>query len=458
MLNQFVAVDDAGRSSRVCPHVAATPTRRWCWFTGVLTERAWVCEQCAQAYPTEPAWIEATPELQMQLDSHTSPSGFCGSPGVLVQESSSRWIHEQVSLELGASLIDLAPVAATPDRWSLVLSDATLLQRSLRNPTDERRWPKIDWGFALDDQSAIRCSRGARYVAVFEASGSLGAVFDTHENAVVWRLDRKSYHAENSFFPVAFVDLPREGEGGDSRRASSVADGARLEGRTLIVTATDWNRLDIVDLDARRIVTERTLASLDAAAQASDAIPQLDYFHGALSVSPRSKWIVDAGWHWHPWGADTAWSMDAWMRNPFESENGSTSRPLVDRASFWDGPVAWLDEDTIAVWGYGDDDENLIAAALIVSVSNQRLERWFAGPTIRRPVAYPPRNLKDTWVFDRWLFSISEEDGTCVWDVQSGARVSQQTTLRPWRYHPGAREFVTIGVGDAVLSRFEYEP
>lgn len=457
MFDQLWPRDDPGRPQRACEHVLAADSERICWFFGAATDRALVCRACAAVFPTEPTWVSLTPEWQAKEVLGSRLAGYCGSPGVLVRETRSSFVHDSIALVFDQPIVDLAPVVATRDRWAILLQDGTLVTRSLRAPTSERVWPLVPWGFSLTDQCEVRSSRGGRFVAVLEASGSRGAVFDTATGAVVRSLDRKDYRAENSRFSFAFVDA-WEIEARAAKAANTTPrERPSNEDATLIVTATDWNRLDVIELSTGRTLSQRELVQVSSEDTNEQGKTALDYFHGALAVSPRSKWIVDSGWYWAPLGADTAWSMDAWLGNVFESEDGPSRCQLVERSYFWDGPVAWLDEDTIAVWGYGDDDENLVPAALICSLVDRSHERWFAGPTIRRPRAYPPRDLSDTWVFDRWLFSVSDEDGTCVWDVATGERIAKDATLKPRRYHAGAKEWVTLHPDHVVLSRFAYD-
>ncbi|MBL8685097.1 MAG: hypothetical protein JNK05_38325 [Myxococcales bacterium] len=454
MFDQFVPREGVGRSRRACAHAAANPAGYWAWFFGVGVERGWVCAACAAAYPTEPAWVDVTPEWAHEARGEGSPSGTVGAPQVLVRDTGASFAHERVSISWARSIVDLVSFGTSRDEWAILLRDGTLIVTSLRATQGERRWPSVALGFEVTDQCAIHSSKSGRYIAVVEASASRGAVFDTERGAVVLALDRKSYHAENSRFPFAFVDAAavrsRLGHSDATTRAHPIAEDAD----TFVIAASNWNRLDLYDPATGRVLSERSLATSDTASGARDATRALDYFHGALSVSPRSRWVLDSGWHWHPWGADNVWSIDAWFENPYESEDGASRASLVQRAYFWDGPAAWIDEDTVVVWGYGDDDETLIPAALICSVYERALLRWFAGPTIRQPAAYPPRNLKDTLVFDRWLFSVSESDGTCVWDVRTGERIARDPALAPWRYHPGAREWATVNEDHVVLSRF----
>jgi hypothetical protein len=222
------------------------------------------------------------------------------------------------------------------------------------------------------------------------------------------RLDRGTYHVEHSNFPVAF---------------------AQIDGRLLLVHGTDWNRLDVSDPRTGGLLTDRSPTSY----RRDEERPEhyLDYFHGGLAASPDGEWIVDNGWVWHPVGIVSSWSLRRWLEgNPWESEDGPSKRGLCTRNYFWDGPLCWIDNRTLAVWGYGNDEENLLPAAVLFDVESGRQVRWFAGPV-------------GSFVFDRYLFSSSRDAGTSVWDVATGERLLHDPTFSQTAYHPGARQFVT---------------
>lgn len=174
-----------------------------------------------------------------------------------------------------------------------------------------------------------------RFAAVVNTRGRQGAVVDLQTGAVTMRLDRGDYRVEHSNFPAAF---------------------AEVDGRTVLVHGTDWNRLDASDPRTGELLTARAFAPYER----GGPLPEhyLDYFHGGLAVSPDGRFVADNGWVWSPTGAVVAWDLHRWLReNPWESEDGPSRRPLCWRDYFWDGPLCWVDNDRLAVWGYGTDDE-----------------------------------------------------------------------------------------------------
>jgi hypothetical protein len=110
--------------------------------------------------------------------------------------------------------------------------------------------------------------------------------------------------------------------------------------------------------------------------------------------------------------------------------------------------MCWVNDQTLAIWGYGRDDEWLIPAAKLCDAATGNKLKWFAGPEIadqddlgwREGLA----DARGALFFDRYLFSSSSRYGLGVWDVADGARVHHDAQLAPIRYHPRTREFLSI--------------
>ncbi|AUY53483.1 hypothetical protein EH183_36595 [Streptomyces sp. CB01881] len=122
-------------------------------------------------------------------------------------------------------------------------------------------------------------SRDGRFAAVVNDFGRHGQVVDLDSGEVTLSLDGGFRHAYTVPFSFAFTE-----EGG----------------RTLAVHRTGWNRLDLSDALSGELLTAR------------DPGHRLDYFHGALSVSPQGTRIADDGWVWHPLGVPSVWNLRSW--------------------------------------------------------------------------------------------------------------------------------------------------
>jgi hypothetical protein len=242
----------------------------------------------------------------------------------------------------------------------------------------------------------LRVSSDGSLAAILERKGDYGVIVDVADRTSIFELHRDGHSHHVGRFPIAFIE-----------RA----------GRQLIAFSPEWNRLDIVDPRTGEIVTPH-------ASPPHESAHDLDYVHCGLLVSPDERWILDAGWVWHPVGIPTTWSMDAWFENPHEYIDGPTRRELCWRHYEWDTPACWIEDGRLALSGFGADEAWLIPAARIFDVVTGLEQRWFPGPT-------------GDFVFDRELFAVGSA-GTTVWNVARGTRLhtepaSSRRTITPTR-------------------------
>lgn len=128
----------------------------------------------------------------------------------------------------------------------------------------------------------LHASADGAFAAVVNDYGRFGEVLDLTTGRATLALDGGDYNEETVPFSLAF---------------------ARHGDATVVVHRTDWNRLDVSDARTGELLTARP----------SDAPEhKLDYFHGALYLSPGGSRILDDGWIWHPVGFPAVWSLDRW--------------------------------------------------------------------------------------------------------------------------------------------------
>src|SRR5262249_4553054 len=148
------------------------------------------------------------------------------------------------------------------------------------------------------------------------------------------------------------------------------------------------------------------------------------------------------GWVWHPVGVLRALDLRHWCdENPWESEDGPSVRELRAIAYGWDLARCFVDDRTLAVWGFGGDEEHLVDAAVLYDVATGARLRWFAGP---------PRGR---FVFDRHLVAIGA-GGASIWDVATGEHLADAPGFAPLAHHPIARRFLSIS-GEGALVESE---
>jgi hypothetical protein len=412
----------------VCAHLLdVSEPDYYRWYTGDGPQYALVCSACAADGGMRATALHSVcPVCFAHIAADGSWDGNVGVPGILERQTNLRFEHQDVALPDGCTgpLRAIIPVDASARfAWVAITAGGKLVQLDLQQGTIQFLATFATAPLQLDEPLTLQLSPDGRLAAVANIYGRFGQVVDLTTGAPTMALDRGDYHEDVSKFPLAFF---------------TYAD------RPLLVHATDWNRLDISDPLTGALLTPRQPTSY----QHGEPRPEhyLDYFHCGLSVSPNQEWIVDNGWVWHPWGIVRSWNLPRWREtNYWESEDGSSIRSLCDRSYLWDAPLCWIDNTTLAVWGEGRDDEEMVPAALIFDVVSGERLRWFAGPDVAPYNVWPPNSGRRGWmVSDRWLFAVSPQHGTGIWDVVSGERLHHDPDCIPTMYHRGARHFLTL--------------
>jgi hypothetical protein len=168
----------------------------------------------------------------------------------------------------------------------------------------------------------------------------------------------------------------------------------------------------------------------------------LDYFHSGLLVSPDGARVLSNGWVWHPYGRVRVFELRRWLdENRWEAEDGASVKYLSLCAYFWDRPVAWLDATTVALWGEGDDELDLVPAVELHDAASGRRLRTFYGPGAGL-ASVPP-----------YLLSFDEERGTSVWDWRTGERLAHDGSFIPVAAHPGSHELLSWAGSSLRISR-----
>jgi hypothetical protein len=272
----------------------------------------------------------------------------------------------------------------------------------------------------------LHVSPNGQFVAIVNDYGRYGRVIDLRTGNVTLILDGGDYCRETVPFSFAF---------------------ACWKGQVVAIHRTAWNRLDVSDASSGRLLTVRAPTSY----RQGEERPQhyLDYFHGALYLSPGGTHILDDGWVWHPLGMPVIWSLDRWLsKDVWESEDGASRRDVCARGYYWDHGVAWLNETTLAIGGIGDHDIEMTDGARMfdITATGKAGPEWrsdwlwarevtaFAGPS--------GRFFSD----GRWLYSAGES-GLFRWDAATGDRAGHIENFHPTHHHLGAGELVQLADG-----------
>ena len=330
-----------------------------------------------------------------------------------------------VDVPLPVMAADLVPVTdGIRSAWLLLDADGRigrfdagsgawnlLAQATVPDEPDHQPWA----GHRL--RRRLHACPSGRFAAVVNDYGQHGQVIDLQTGEPTLTLHGGRYHPETVPFSLAFLDY---------------------QGGPAVMHRTDWNRLDISDAATGELLTARGPTRY----RQGEPRPEhyLDYFHGALQVSPGGHWIADDGWVWHPVGMVSAWDARRWLENnPWESEDGPTRRVLCLRAYHWDTPMCWTGENLLAISGIGSDDQAMLDGVRIFDVSTGAEVAAFAGP------AGP------LFATGGRLYAAAAE-GLTVWDSASGELTGTIAGFYPSRHHPAAGELA--GISDGILYRW----
>jgi hypothetical protein len=398
-------------------------------FTGKGVAFDLVCTACGRAPAAIPdSLVLVCPACISRIEQEGPAAGFLGEPEVQERATRLHFSHETFTLPtpLRGNILDLQPVQRVDqDLWIAITRNGEIVRLDLDHGPEAVTLCRLSLPVPdLSVEVSLHLSGCAQMAAIVNTRGQQGVVVNLQDGRTTMTLDRGTYHNEHCKFPVAFCET---------------------EDRLLLIHGTDWNRLDISDPRTGRLLTERSPTPY----QQGQPRPEhdLDYFHCGLTVSPGGDFIVDNGWVWHPDGVVVVWALRPWLReNVWESEDGPSRKALCHRAYFWDGPLCWIDNERLAVWGYGDDEDNLLPAVRIFNAVSGEEERWFPGP-------------REDLVCDGPLFSFDAAEGMSVWDVAGGERLLQEAGFCPNRYHPGAKVFLSLRPDGLVqVSRLRGRP
>jgi hypothetical protein len=187
-------------------------------------------------------------------------------------------------------------------------------QRYQRDGTKVERWVQFSYSF-----DAALVSPSGEYQLIYTRRGTKGLLL--RKGAPIRELNRSFYHAEDYEYPVTlFVHHGRE---------------------LLAHCPESYCRLEIDDTATGERLT------------ASDTREPKDFFHSRLAVSPSGKYLISAGWVWHPVDTVNLYDVDKALAGPAH---------LDDRGhdlNCWgeDSSAAFVHDDRVIVSLNGIEDE-----------------------------------------------------------------------------------------------------
>jgi hypothetical protein len=175
---------------------------------------------------------------------------------------------------------------------------------------------RVNYAFPFD---RALMSPSGRFQLLYAERGTKGLVLEVGK--VRREINRSFYHANAYDYPAALGRLP--------------------DGREILVHCPDaYNVLEIEELGTGRRLT-------------TGARHAVDVFHSRLTVSPDGRWLLSAGWLWHPVGTVGVYDLVAAVEDPIVLDRHSV---LWDHVGAGVEAACWLDADRLLVSGHPDEE------------------------------------------------------------------------------------------------------
>lgn len=181
--------------------------------------------------------------------------------------------------------------------------------------------PEINYAYPFDH--AV-CSPSGAYVVLYEQLGTKGLILKSGN--IVREINRSFYHAHVYEYPVALFTLP--------------------DGREVIAHCPEeYNVIQIEEVESGNRLTTRSGESAD-------------FFHSRLQVSSDSKYLLSAGWVWHPWDTIQLFDIAQALETP-ESLDRYWSTDLIETSVGEINTAAFNGTDLIVFAGEVEEEEIL---------------------------------------------------------------------------------------------------
>jgi len=174
----------------------------------------------------------------------------------------------------------------------------------------------------LFDRAAV--SPSGQYCVLYGERQTKGLVL--RDGEIIREINRSYYQADAFAYPLALGRLP--------------------DGREVIAHCPDdYNVLQIETLDNGKRLTRRR-----GKAQ--------DYFHSRLSFSADGRYLLSAGWVWHPWSGFCVFDVERALHDPrsLDRENGIFGKIMASPDGGEVGAACWLDSSRLLVTTNADGE------------------------------------------------------------------------------------------------------
>ena len=436
---QSNAQKNASTKPPVCEHLTVAPEEEETelhfhrWYLGTGMDNELLCPICIEKRANgEQVLTQRLSDEQFKeiIDEFGKEGGHIGDPEVVnrPQPVDARL----VATELAADVSDIAIARDLPATTFVLPPEGQIIRLNHESNSaiscgfvSMAPAPTPGGGKKPIRRPRLHVSSDGRYAAVVTDFGQSGSVMNLSTGQITMRLDGDQNHIDSVPFSLAWSEYG---------------------GETVLVHRTSWNRLDVSNPADGTLLTERTVPPF---VEGEDEGKKLDYFHGALFVSPDGNNLLNDGWNWEPVGRPVVWSIQEWLtNNVWESEVGRTKLTVPHQNHYWNQGFSWIGNRHVAVEGIGHPDDEMIPGVRIFDITpngdEEKLAREavvFAGP------------MGQLFADGDHLFS-SDEQGLAIWSISQGALTGRISGFSPTAH--SALDRTLIDAKNDSIRRWSY--
>lgn len=152
----------------------------------------------------------------------------------------------------------------------------------------------VNYAYRFD---SVVASPSGRYVVLYERLGTKALLLEGGK--ILRELNRSFYCADVHEYPVALFTLPDERD-------------------VVVHCPEEYNVLQIEDAETGERLTAR------------DTENSADFFHSRLAATPDGRWLVSAGWFWHPFDTVRLFSIQEALADAAVLDVGWDASPESD--------------------------------------------------------------------------------------------------------------------------------
>lgn len=207
--------------------------------------------------------------------------------------------------------------------------------------------------YAFDFDASI-VSPSGEYAVIYTDCGTTALLL--RQGKILRQLSRDFYYANAYQYPITFARLP---------------DGREV----LIHCPESYCRLEIEEIETG----DRITGTLERDGP--------DVFHSRLSVSPGGRWLMSAGWVWHPVDVVYVYDLAEAIREPATLDKEGLSPPgawEMSSASF-SGPDAVVIGTSDEFYGDEDDSDDLRPGKNVIGMWEIGAASYSAAVSLEHP-------------------------------------------------------------------------